>query len=111
HVWSSPSCDVSASCGGAAVLVVEGVKKGAQAALTVRPRLGFGGKLCVHPRQIAPADEALRPTATERAWARRVIESTFSAEAVVLVDGRMVDRPVIARARRILDLPSEGAGS
>jgi citrate lyase subunit beta/citryl-CoA lyase len=70
--------------------------------------LGFGGKLCVHPRQIAPADEALRPTAAERAWARRVIEADFNGEVVVLVDGRMVDRPVIARARRILGLRPDG---
>ncbi|MEV6830991.1 CoA ester lyase [Amycolatopsis sp. NPDC051102] len=62
-------------------------------------RLGFGGKLCIHPRQVAPARAAFAPTEAELDWARRVVTA---GAAVSVVDGRMVDRPVLARARRIL---------
>ena len=62
-------------------------------------RLGFGGKLCVHPRQVAPVRAGFAPTEAERDWARRVVTA---GAAVSLVDGRMVDKPVLARARHIL---------
>ncbi|WP_199199472.1 CoA ester lyase [Amycolatopsis sp. CA-128772] len=62
-------------------------------------RLGFGGKLCFHLRQVAPVRAAFAPTEAERAWARRVLTA---GERVSVVDGRMVDKPVVARARRIL---------
>ncbi|RSD07346.1 HpcH/HpaI aldolase/citrate lyase family protein [Amycolatopsis eburnea] len=62
-------------------------------------RLGFGGKLCVHPRQVAPVQMGFEPTEAEREWARRVVTAGAS---VSTVDGKMVDRPVLARARRIL---------
>ncbi|QKV72842.1 CoA ester lyase [Amycolatopsis sp. Hca4] len=62
-------------------------------------RLGFGGKLCLHPRQVGPVRAGFAPTEEERAWARRVLTA---GAGVSVVDGRMVDRPVLARARRIL---------
>ena len=62
-------------------------------------RMGFGGKLCVHPRQIAPVRAGFAPTAAEREWARSVLTAGESASTV---DGRMVDKPVLDRARRIL---------
>lgn len=66
-------------------------------------RLGFGGKLCVHPRQVAAVNEAFRPTATEVAWARRVVEAARqSADNAARLDGTMIDRPVIERAQAIL---------
>ncbi|WP_030608554.1 HpcH/HpaI aldolase/citrate lyase family protein [Streptomyces sclerotialus] len=62
-------------------------------------RLGFGGKLCIHPRQLGAVHEGFTPSAAEREWAHRVL----AAEGpVAVVDGRMVDRPVLERARRIL---------
>jgi citrate lyase subunit beta/citryl-CoA lyase len=65
--------------------------------------LGFGGKLCIHPRQILIVRAAFQPSAEEAAWARRVLESVArSGGAAVSVDGKMVDRPVILRAERIL---------
>ena len=65
--------------------------------------LGFGGKLCIHPRQVAPVNRAFTPDAQARAWARRVVEAIErSGGAAVAVDGRMVDRPVLLRAQRIL---------
>ena len=65
--------------------------------------LGFGAKLCIHPRQIAVIREALVPSAVELDWARRVVAAAESAHGAVQVDGRMVDRPVVLRARGILD--------
>ena len=65
--------------------------------------LGFGGKLCIHPRQVGPVNAAFRPGADEIAWAQRVVAADAAAGgAAVAVDGRMVDRPVLLKARRIL---------
>ena len=66
-------------------------------------RFGFGAKLCIHPKQVAAVNAAYRPSADELAWARRVIEAAGSAGgAAVQVDGRMVDKPVLIRAERLL---------
>ena len=65
-------------------------------------RLGFGAKLCIHPRQVALVDRSFA-RATEIAWARRVLEAAAKAGgAAVAVDGKMVDRPVILRAQALL---------
>lgn len=63
--------------------------------------LGFSGKLCIHPRQIAVAEELLRPSDEELRWAQSVLEASH-AGGVVVFNGQMVDRPVVDRARRIL---------
>jgi citrate lyase subunit beta/citryl-CoA lyase len=63
---------------------------------------GFGAKLCIHPKQVAWVHEALAPSAAELDWARRVIAAAAAASGAVQVDGRMVDRPVVERARRLL---------
>jgi citrate lyase subunit beta/citryl-CoA lyase len=66
-------------------------------------RLGFGGKLCIHPRQVAAVNEGFGPTLEEEAWANRVIEAVAKGgEAAISMEGEMVDRPVVARARAIL---------
>lgn len=66
-------------------------------------RFGFGGKLCIHPNQVRPVNEIFMPGAEEIAWARRVVEAdSRSGGAAVQVDGRMVDRPVMLQAQRVL---------
>lgn len=66
-------------------------------------RLGFGAKLCIHPRQVAAVHDAFMPSAAELDWARRVLAAAQgSAGAAVAVDGKMVDAPVIGRARALL---------
>lgn len=66
-------------------------------------RGGFGAKLCIHPAQVAPVNAALAPSAAELDWARRVIEGNDSQRGGVFVlDGRMVDAPVVRRARQLL---------
>ena len=67
---------------------------------------GFGAKLCIHPRQVAAVHAAFAPSEAEVAWARRVLAAVVapdgSERAAVKVDGAMVDRPVLLRARSIL---------
>ncbi|MCP3725753.1 CoA ester lyase [Paraburkholderia sp. CNPSo 3272] len=67
--------------------------------------LGFGGKLCIHPRQVEVVNAAFSPSADEIAKAQRVVEAYERAEGgAVSVDGRMVDLPVLLKARRIVGL-------
>lgn len=63
--------------------------------------MGFGGKLLIHPHQIAPSRAAFRPDAGDLDWANRVLSAAKSG-ATVVIDGAMVDAPIVARARRIL---------
>ncbi|MFP5020712.1 HpcH/HpaI aldolase/citrate lyase family protein [Pseudonocardia phyllosphaerae] len=63
--------------------------------------LGLTGKLCIHPSQIAPVAEAFRPTGEQLAWARRVIDAA-GAGAVAVLDGALVDKPVVDRAAGLL---------
>lgn len=64
---------------------------------------GFGGKLCIHPRQVAPVHQAFEPTEAEIAWARRVLQAMEGQPlGAVAVDGKLVDKPVVLRAQAIL---------
>jgi citrate lyase subunit beta/citryl-CoA lyase len=66
-------------------------------------RMGFGGKMCIHPKQVPVVNECFAPSAEEEAWAKRVVEASAAAQgAATSVDGKMVDRPVLARAEVIL---------
>lgn len=67
-------------------------------------RLGFGAKLCIHPKQVATVHRAFAPSEAEVDWARRVVEAVKSSGgAAVAVDGKMVDTPVLRRAHTLLD--------
>ena len=66
-------------------------------------RDGFGAKLCIHPTQAAIVNRAFSPSAADIAWAERVIAAAKASEgAAVAVDGKMIDKPVILRARALL---------
>jgi citrate lyase subunit beta/citryl-CoA lyase len=70
-------------------------------------RLGFGAKLCIHPKQIAVVQAAFTPDPERVAWAQRVCAAfAASGGAAVAVDGEMIDVPVVERARALL----RGAG-
>lgn len=70
-------------------------------------RLGFGAKLCIHPKQVDTVNRSFSPNAKELAWAQRVLDVAASADgAAVMVDGKMVDKPVLLRARALLRLVS-----
>ncbi|MCW2501567.1 MAG: CoA ester lyase [Frankiales bacterium] len=63
---------------------------------------GFGAKLCIHPRQVEAVNRGFAATAREAAWAQRVLDAAGSNPGVFRLDGQMVDRPVLERARRLL---------
>ncbi|HWI14102.1 MAG TPA: CoA ester lyase [Burkholderiales bacterium] len=66
-------------------------------------RLGFGGKLCIHPKQVPIVNACFLPSAEEQAWARRVLDAAAASKgSAVAVDGKMVDVPVIRKAEEIL---------
>jgi citrate lyase subunit beta/citryl-CoA lyase len=71
-------------------------------------RLGFGGKLCIHPRQVPLVNDAFSYTPDELAWARRVIAAAAESHgAAVRVDGQMIDKPRLALANRIASTDTE----
>lgn len=66
-------------------------------------RLGFTGKAAIHPTQVPVIQAAFSPDDDEVAWAGRVVEAYEANEGgVLLVDGKLIERPVIASAQRIL---------
>ncbi|MEO6826867.1 MAG: CoA ester lyase [Microbacteriaceae bacterium] len=65
---------------------------------------GFGGKLCIHPRQVQAVNDAFAYTSEESDWAQGILSAVAADPSGSLgVDGEMVDAPVIARAQRIAD--------
>ena len=68
--------------------------------------LGFIGKSCIHPSQIALANSVYQPTDAEIAHAQRVLQAAQQADAgavgAYVVDGKMVDRPFVLRAQAIV---------
>ena len=65
--------------------------------------LGFTGKAAIHPTQVPVIQAAFSPPAAEVAWARRIVEAyDHNAGGVLLVDGKLIERPVIASAKRTL---------
>jgi citrate lyase subunit beta/citryl-CoA lyase len=66
-------------------------------------KLGFGGKLAIHPKQVAAINDGFAPQPAEVEWARRVVEAADAAgDNAVRLDGKLIDIPVIGRARAIL---------
>lgn len=70
-------------------------------------RLGFTGRSCIHPAQVAVVNRAFAPTEAAIAAARELVAAFDAAVAagegvVVGPDGRMVDEAVARRARRLL---------
>ena len=70
-------------------------------------RLGFMGASVIHPSQIAILNEEFGPSAEEVAAARRIVAAYAAATAAgrgaIEVDGKMIDVPVVERARRTLE--------
>ena len=68
--------------------------------------MGFTGSVCIHPRQVPVVNGGFSPSADELRWAAQVVAADEAAVAAgqgaVLLDGRMIDRPIVERARRWL---------
>ena len=80
--------------------------EGLEAAARFARSLGFGGKACIHPAQLAIVNHVFSPEADSVAWAQRVLEAAERGEregrGAVALNGEMIDAPIVERARRIL---------
>ena len=69
--------------------------------------LGFQGKMCIHPDQIAGTNAAFSPSPAALAQARRVVAAFEEAEArglaSIQLDGQFIDYPIVLRARRVIE--------
>jgi citrate lyase subunit beta/citryl-CoA lyase len=68
--------------------------------------LGFQGKMCIHPDQIAPTNAAFTPDEAAVTQARRIVAAFDQAEteglASIQLEGQFIDYPIVQRARRVL---------
>ena len=82
--------------------------KGLTAEAELAQALGFKGKYVIHPDQVAPVNDIFTPSAAAVDDARRMVAAAEAAargrRGAISVDGRMVDAPVVERARRLLAL-------
>jgi citrate lyase subunit beta/citryl-CoA lyase len=83
----------------------EGMRREAEAAAAD----GFAGKVLIHPAQIAPAHAAFSPSAERVRWARAVREhfAVHPDAGTFALDGKMIDRPHLKLALRILETAGE----
>ena len=69
--------------------------------------MGFGGKLCLHPRQLEIVGDCFERGLSEQTWATRVLEKwsqNTGGKGAILIDGSLVDEAMVKRALQILDL-------
>ncbi|WP_323675204.1 CoA ester lyase [Halorubellus sp. PRR65] len=70
-------------------------------------QLGYDGKMAIHPSQVDPINDAFSPAPEDVDWAERVLDAKADADAdgrgVFQVDGEMIDAPLVAQAKRIVD--------
>ena len=73
--------------------------------------LGFQGKLCIHPEQVAPINEIFTPSEAEITHATKIVEAFKAAEASgsasIQVEGHFVDYPVVEQAKRVLAITEQ----
>ena len=94
----------------AGVLAIDGVytdfrnEDGLRAELAEAVRDGFDAKLAIHPAQVPVINEALTPSADEIAHAKAIVDAFDAAPdaGVLSLDGKMLDRPHLLQARRVL---------
>ena len=69
-------------------------------------RDGFSAKALIHPKHVDIVNAAFEPTAAERAWAEKIVEAFASSPTLgtLRVDGRMIDKPHLRAARKILGM-------
>src|SRR5205823_1607332 len=80
---------------------------GLKAECAAAKRSGFAAKMAIHPAQLATINEAFSVSPEERRWAERVI-AAFEANpdaGTLALDGKMIDKPHLTLARRLLGLP------
>lgn len=117
-------CEPSLACGRAAVVnaaalagipAMDGAwlsyrdEDGLKAEARLARSMGFAGKVAIHPSQVGPINAAFSPSREEMASARALLEASGEAGGGAFAfEGRMVDAPVLARARRMLEAGGRG---
>jgi len=80
---------------------------GLKAECAAARRSGFAAKMAIHPAQLAAINETFAVSAAEREWAERVV-AAFAAQpeaGTLALDGKMIDKPHLVLARRLLGVP------
>jgi citrate lyase subunit beta/citryl-CoA lyase len=74
-------------------------------------RAGFSGKMAIHPDQVDIINQAFTPDASEIAFAQRVVDAFAAAEGAgaLQLDGKMLDRPHLTQAQKLLELAARSA--
>jgi citrate lyase subunit beta/citryl-CoA lyase len=71
-------------------------------------KMGYQGKMCIHPTQVSVVNEVFTPSEETVAFAKRVVDAFEAAEAAgsaaLQVDGKFIDYPIVYRAQRVLRL-------
>lgn len=107
-----PRMVISVACHAVKVLAFDSVytdvrdKEGLIAETRAVKQMGFHGKMIIHPDQVSPVNEIFSSSESEVAYAQRVVE-TFDAgvkrgQASIALDGKMIDIPVLERAKNLL---------
>ncbi|MEA2525083.1 MAG: malyl-CoA/(S)-citramalyl-CoA lyase [Thermomicrobiales bacterium] len=119
HRWHYPMSRLLVAGRAAGIRVVDGPfadfrdEEGFRRSCRVARALGFDGKWCIHPAQIAIANEVFSPSAAELAWAQKVMDTYAAATAsglgAIAIDGKMIDAASIRMAERTLAIRTVGA--
>lgn len=99
-VLHSAACGLPAPIDGVSFVLDQAEPVRADAARAARH--GFGAKLCIHPAQIGPTHEGFAPTPVQLEWAQTVLAAAGEGSGAQRLQGQMIDRPVIERAKQIL---------
>ncbi|MBI2328252.1 MAG: HpcH/HpaI aldolase/citrate lyase family protein, partial [Chloroflexi bacterium] len=109
-----PRLVIAVACHAANVLAIDCVysdvrdREGLVTETRLVGQLGFQGKLLIHPDQVDPVNQIFTPSAEDKDQARKVVKAFEAAVAQGLaatsLDGKMIDIPVAARARKLLTL-------
>ena len=87
-------------------------EEGFVAEATIIKKLGFDGKSIINPRQIEPLHKVFMPSEKDLNKARAIMDAIAEANArgsgVASLKGKMIDKPVVIRAQRLLDLYEAG---
>ena len=83
-------------------------EEGLVADIAFAKKVGFKGKLVINPRQVDAIHAGFSPSADEIQWAHRVVAVIREAEeqgaGAIALDGKMIDKPIVDRAERLLQL-------
>jgi citrate lyase subunit beta / citryl-CoA lyase len=82
--------------------LITGAENAVRADAEEAKALGMGAKLCIHPAQVAVVNDVFGASEGERRWARGVLAEAEHRSGAFVVEGSMVDEPVLARARQLL---------